>query len=186
MAYTFMDGAAKTQKKSQYYEMLGSRAIWADGWKAVVWHKKDSPYTEDKWELYHTDEDPTEFNDLAAANPAKLTELQGLWRKEAEANGVFPLDDRRYERVADPTRPVAAQKRDEYTYYPGTSIVHPTSSVTSSFQWTVSELQSNRTSRLQANTALLPATDFLSVATLEHRSVTSTARPLPSLADWKR
>ena len=125
MAYTFTEGAAKTRKPSQYYEMLGSRAIWAGGWKAVVWHKKDTPYTEDKWELYHTDEDPTEFNDLAAANPAKLKELQDLWRQEAESNGVFPLDDRRYERVADPTRPVAAQPRDEYTYYPGTSIVHP-------------------------------------------------------------
>jgi arylsulfatase len=125
MAYTFNDGAAPTRKKSQYYEMLGSRAIWAGGWKAVVWHKKDTPYSEDKWELYHTDEDPTEFNDLAATNPSKLKELQDLWRKEAIANGVFPLDDRRYERVADPTRPVAAQTRSEYTYYPGTSIVHP-------------------------------------------------------------
>jgi arylsulfatase len=125
MLYTFTDGAAKTRKKSQYYEMLGSRAIWADGWKAVAWHKKDTPYSEDKWELYHTDVDPTEFNDVAAANPQKLKELLDLWQKEAEANNVLPLDDRRYERVADPTRPVAAQPREEYTYYPGTSIVHP-------------------------------------------------------------
>lgn len=125
MAYTFSDGAAKTRKKSQYYEMLGSRAIWAEGWKAVVWHKKDAPYSEDKWELYHADVDPTEFNDLAAANPAKLKELQDLWQKEAKANNVLPLDDRHYERVADPTRPVAALPRDEYIYYPGTSIVHP-------------------------------------------------------------
>jgi arylsulfatase len=109
MAYTFHDGSAKTRKQSQYYEMLGSRAIWSNGWKAVVWHKKDTPYTEDNWELYHTDEDPTESNDDASANPAKLKELQDLWSKEADANGVFPLDDRRYERVADPTRPVAAQ-----------------------------------------------------------------------------
>lgn len=125
MAYTFTDSEAKTRKKSQYYEMLGSRAIWADGWKAVVWHKKDTPYTEDKWELYNTDVDPTEFQDLAAENPGKLQQLQDLWRTEAEVNNVFPLDDRRYERVADPTRPVAALPRDEYTYYAGTSIVHP-------------------------------------------------------------
>lgn len=91
----------------------------------MVWHKKDAPYAEDQWELYHTDEAPTEFNDLAAAKPTKLKELQELWRKEAEANGVSPLDDRRYERVADPTRPVAARPRGEYTYHPGTSIVHP-------------------------------------------------------------
>lgn len=43
MAYSFTDGTAKTKKKSQYYEMLGSRAMWADGWTAVTWHKKDTP-----------------------------------------------------------------------------------------------------------------------------------------------
>ncbi len=125
MAYTFADGSAKTRKQSQYYEMLGSRAIWADGWKAVTWHKKDSDYGDDKWELYHTDEDPSEFTDLAAKKPEKLAELMKLWREEAGKNGVFPLDDRRYERVADPTRPVAALPKDEYTYYHGASIVHP-------------------------------------------------------------
>ena len=88
--------------------MLGSRAIWADGWKAVTWHKKDTPWDEDRWELYHTDVDFTESNDLAATNPEKLKELQDLWLAEAKKYNVLPLDDRRYERAADPTRPVAA------------------------------------------------------------------------------
>ena len=44
---------------------------------------------------------------------------------ENYAGYVLPLDDRRYERVADPTRPVAAIEKPSYTYYPGTSIVHP-------------------------------------------------------------
>jgi len=48
-----------------------------------------------------------------------------LWYEEAKKNGVFPLDDRRYERAADPTRPVAAIDKPAYEYYPGTSIVHP-------------------------------------------------------------
>jgi arylsulfatase len=37
---------------------------------------------------------------------------------------VLPLDDRRYERAADPGRPMAAMVSDSYTYYPGTSVLH--------------------------------------------------------------
>jgi len=125
MAYSFTDGAAKTRKRAQYYEMLGSRAIWADGWKAITWHKKDIPWDEDKWELYHTDADFTESNDLAASQPEKLKELQELWLAEAKKYDVLPLDDRRYERAADPTRPVAAIAKTSYTFYPSTSILHP-------------------------------------------------------------
>ena len=60
MAYTFDDGEAPTRKQVQYYEMLGSRAIWADGWTAVAWHKKDTSWEDDDWELYHTDQDLTQ------------------------------------------------------------------------------------------------------------------------------
>jgi arylsulfatase len=125
MAYTLKNADAPTLKKIQYYEMLGSRAIWADGWTAVTWHKKDTPWEEDKWELYHTAEDFSQARDLAAAKPVKLKELLDLWWSEAKKYNVLPLDDRRYERVADPTRPVAAESKPVYTYYPGTSIVHP-------------------------------------------------------------
>jgi arylsulfatase len=56
--------------------MLGSRAIWADGWTAVTWHKKDTPWEDDRWELYHTDVDFSEAHNLAAERPDKLRELQ--------------------------------------------------------------------------------------------------------------
>jgi arylsulfatase len=125
MAYSFTDGRAPTRKRVQYYEMLGSRAIWADGWSAVAWHKKGAPWEEDRWELYHTDVDFAQNDDLAAQNPAKLAELIALWQEEAERNNVLPLDDRRYERASDPGRPVAAQPRESYTFYPGTSVLHP-------------------------------------------------------------
>lgn len=62
---------------------------------------------------------------MAAQNPEKLAELEKQWWAEAKKYDVLPLDDRRYERVADPSRPVAAMDKDEYTFYPGTSIVHP-------------------------------------------------------------
>jgi arylsulfatase len=69
--------------------------------------------------------DFSQVNDLAAKHPEKLKELQALWQTEAERFNVLPLDDRRYERAADPTRPIAAIARTSYTFYPGTSILHP-------------------------------------------------------------
>ncbi len=125
MAYTFDDPNAPRRRKAQYYEMLGSRAIWSDGWTAVAWHKKDDDWSRDKWELYHTDVDLSEAHDLAAERPDKLHALQALWTDEAKTYNVLPLDDRRYERTADPTRPIAAIEKSAYDYYPGTSIVHP-------------------------------------------------------------
>lgn len=125
MAYTFDEADAKTRKEIQYYEMLGSRAIWSEGWTAVTWHKKGTSWEDDQWELYHTDIDFTQANNLAEEKPEKLQELQRLWWSEAEKSGVLPLDDRRYERVADPTRPAAALDKPIYTYYPKTTIVHP-------------------------------------------------------------
>ena len=125
MAYTFADASAPTRKAIQYYEMLGSRALWSDGWTAVAWHQKDTPWEDDRWELYHTDQDFSQAKDLAAEQPDKLAALKNLWWEEARKYNVLPLDDRRYERVADPTRPVAAIQKDSYVYYPGTSIVHP-------------------------------------------------------------
>ena len=125
LAYTFADATSASRKKSQYYEMFGSRAMWADGWTAVSWHNRGQPYERDSWELYHSDRDFSESTDLAAQHPDKLKALQALWQAEAEKYDVLPLDDRRYERVADPTRPVAALPKPVYTFYPGTSVVHP-------------------------------------------------------------
>ncbi len=125
LAYTFTKPAAKTRKRVQYYEMLGSRAIWSGGWTAVAWHKKDTSWADDKWELYHTDVDVTQVNDLAAKRPDKLQQMIATWQAEAEKFQVLPLDDRRYERAADPGRPIAALTKDRYTFYAGTSNLHP-------------------------------------------------------------
>lgn len=125
MAYTFTDAKAPTRRKVQYFEMLGSRGLWADGWKAVTWHRPGTSWDDDRWELYHTDVDLAEINDLATAQPGKLDELKALWLAEARKYQVLPLDDRRYERANIPDRPVAAMVRPLYTYYPGTSIMHP-------------------------------------------------------------
>jgi arylsulfatase len=97
MRYSFDDPAAASARETQFYSMLGSRAIWHEGWKAVTTHPAISGWSnfnDDTWELYHTDVDRAELHDLAAEHPDKLRELVNLWFAEAGANQAFPLDDR--------------------------------------------------------------------------------------------
>lgn len=77
----------------QYYEMLGNRAIYADGWRAVTNHigvKPSRKLSEDKWELYHVESDYSECHDVAEQYPEKLEELKNRWFVEAGKYGVFP------------------------------------------------------------------------------------------------
>ena len=85
---------AASKRSVQYYEMLGHRAIWADGWKAVTMHRYGSPFEDDEWALYDTNSDFAECHDLAESHPEKLRELIDLWWSEAEKYNVLPLDDR--------------------------------------------------------------------------------------------
>jgi len=97
MRYSFGDPSAPSARQTQFYSMLGSRAIWHDGWKAVTTHPTISGWShfnDDTWELYHIDTDRSELHDLAAEHPDRLRELINLWFAEAGANGAFPLDDR--------------------------------------------------------------------------------------------
>ncbi|UHA72027.1 arylsulfatase [Paenibacillus sp. 481] len=94
LAYTFAQADAPTEKQVQYYEMVGNRGIWHQGWKAVAAHESDTPFQDDKWELYHVDSDFSEVNDLAETHPEKLQELIDLWWIEAGRYGVLPLDGR--------------------------------------------------------------------------------------------
>jgi arylsulfatase A-like enzyme len=116
LAYTFDAPGAPTRKITQHYELLGDRALWHRGWKAVARHDKGADFEQDRWELYHTDADFSECEDLAAKHPERLRELVDRWWAEAGAHDVLPLDDREYERVAVS---VAARTRTTYVYYPG-------------------------------------------------------------------
>ncbi|MBB4804108.1 arylsulfatase [Flavobacterium nitrogenifigens] len=127
MRYTF-DAApnTKTQKHIQYFAMLGSRALWKDGWKAVALHAPlggKGHFDKDVWELYNTDVDRSESNNLAAKYPDKLKELIKDWNDEAAKNLVLPLDDRSAIEVLGTERPSSEAPRDLYKYYPGTSAV---------------------------------------------------------------
>lgn len=127
MKYTF-DAKADdpTQKKVQYYVMLGTRGIWADGWKAASVHAPltgKGHFDKDDWQLYHTDIDRSESQDLAKQNPEKLKELINLWMDEAKKNNGLPLDDRTAVEILGIERPAQEPPRDRYVYYPGTAPV---------------------------------------------------------------
>jgi arylsulfatase len=120
-AATIADATTQDVKTTQYYEMLGSRAIYHEGWMAVTWHKPGTDWNDDRWELYDQRTDYTQAWDLADAEPEKLGELIELWWSEARRHNVLPLDDRGRDRFVDPTRPTASEDREVYRYYPDTS-----------------------------------------------------------------
>ncbi len=97
MLSTFGSPEAPSTKGVQYYEMMGHRAIYAHGWKAVTRHQPGTSFDDDDWELYHLAEDRSECRNLATAEPARLAELIELWWREAAEHGVLPLDDRTIE-----------------------------------------------------------------------------------------
>jgi hypothetical protein len=126
MRCTFEDADAPTQKRMQYYAMLGTRGIWQDGWKAVTVHGPTSDlghFDRDEWELYNVDADRSEAQNIAQENPEKLKNLIELWFNEAGKYDVLPLDDRHPEEVLTDPRPVPAPPRDTYIYYPHASEV---------------------------------------------------------------
>ena len=117
---------APTHKKRQYYEMLGTRGIWEDGWLAAAIHTPISNkghFDQDQWQLYHVDVDRSESKDLAKENPEKLQALVKAWSEEAEKNMVLPLDDRSALELINQPRPGGEAARERYVYYPGTSSV---------------------------------------------------------------
>jgi arylsulfatase len=127
MRYTF-DAApeAPSQKRVQYYAMLGTRGIWQDGWKAAALHAALSGkgnFDKDEWQLYHVDEDRSESKDLAKENPEKLKALISAWMDEAKKNNVLPLDDRTAVQQLGVERPSEEALRERYIYYPETEPV---------------------------------------------------------------
>jgi arylsulfatase A-like enzyme len=105
MVYTFANAKAPSTHTTQYFEIFGNRAIYNDGWLAGTVHKAPweskprATLQNDKWELYDTRSDFSLTNDLAAKNPDKLKEMQGLFLTEAVKYSVLPLDDRTLERL---------------------------------------------------------------------------------------
>jgi arylsulfatase A-like enzyme len=120
-ASTFGSADAAEVHTTQYYEMLGCRALYEDGWKAVTYHEVqfDEPGLDKApWELYDLRADPSETRDLAAAEPDRLARMIDTWWKEAEANNVLPVDNRPFSEMVF-NRPSSVAPRNRYRYYPG-------------------------------------------------------------------
>jgi arylsulfatase A-like enzyme len=127
MAYTWdkANTNAPTRHTTQYFEMLGNRAIYQDGWVAATtpanlpWalSTKEPPdvITGYKWELYNVTEDPTQFTDLAAKMPDKLKQLQDAFYAEAKRYNVLPIDNSSLARFLT-QRPSATTGRKKFTY----------------------------------------------------------------------
>ncbi len=104
MLATLRDATAPETHEVQYFEIMGNRGIYHQGWTAVTKHRTPwlfnapPPFDQDIWELYGPD-DWTQAHDLSKENPEKLAELQRLWLIEAVKYNVVPLDDRSVERI---------------------------------------------------------------------------------------
>jgi hypothetical protein len=113
--------------------MLGTRAIWHEGWKASTEHGPVpfnlGKFDEDRWQLFHTDEDRSEAHDLAEQHPDKLEELKAMWLEEAKKFDVLPLNDLGIIEFRALEYEVAVLKSGQYVYYPGTSEVPEASAV---------------------------------------------------------
>jgi len=101
-AYTFDSATAPGRKQTQYFDIMGSRGIYHDGWMASTFGPRKPWVAEmidiskwdpmrDKWELFDTRKDFSLMNDLAARQPAKLEELKALFMRVAEENKVLPI-----------------------------------------------------------------------------------------------
>ena len=139
-AHTLEDADAPSKHRTQYFEMLGHRSIYHDGWRAVCpWPGPSfaeagtgfgnpisaNQLTEldaNNWEVYHVAEDFAENHDVAADNRTRLIEMIAQWHVEAGKYNVLPIDGRGAQRVAD-ERPAIAVDRTSYTYYPHTQPV---------------------------------------------------------------
>jgi len=102
-AYSLNDPAAQGRLHTQYFEIMGSRAIYHDGWMASAFGPRE-PWTpgappglatwtpdNDRWELYDLENDWSQANDLAASMPEKLAQMKELFAIEAARNQVYPV-----------------------------------------------------------------------------------------------
>ena len=129
LVYTFDQANAPTHHPSQYFELVGNRAMYKDGWIAsttplrLPWITAAGvaePNPDDfKWELYNVNEDFSQSHNLADKNPDKLKELQDAFDVEAKKYNVYPLDSSFASRVDPAIRPSLTRGRNEFTYYPG-------------------------------------------------------------------
>jgi arylsulfatase len=126
LAPTFNDPKAPT-RTTQYFEIIGNRAMYHDGWYARIVHsapwsaKPFAPLQAEQWELFDARTDFSLVTNVAAKYSDKVRELNELFMREASANHALPIDDRRFERLNAGLvgRPDLMAGRTSLTLYPG-------------------------------------------------------------------
>ncbi|MCP8941006.1 sulfatase-like hydrolase/transferase [Alsobacter sp. SYSU M60028] len=128
MLYSFADRDTRSRRSVQYFEMMGNRAIYKDGWIASARHGRlpwqtagaaTGAFADDQWELYDLSTDFSQANDLAARYPDKVKEMQAAFMEEARKYNVLPLDDRLSERFDMSLRPNPLKGLTKMIYGPG-------------------------------------------------------------------
>ena len=135
-ASTFDNASAREVRTTQYFEMMGNRAIYKDGWVAATRHGipwmtagQASGFDRDVWELYDVSKDFTEAENVAGQNPGKLKELQAAFDEEARKYNVLPLDDRMAGRFDLSNRPNPLAGLTSFTYGPGVGYVQESAAI---------------------------------------------------------
>ena len=123
MVYAFDAKDAPSRRRTQYFEMLGNRAIYSDGWVAATTPRR-MPWSADylsqdyQWELYNVANDYSEAVNLAGREPARLEALKREFDTVAGAAHVLPVDDSFLPRFGAGLRPGLFDGGDSFTFYP--------------------------------------------------------------------
>lgn len=123
MLYTFDNPEAPERHREQYFEMLGARSYYKDGWLAgtsVTWDTWGQNKTDPDslpWELYNLNEDWSQTQNLAARFPEKLAELRADFDKAAAKFNIYPLSSDFFSRIDPKFRPSALAPMASRTYY---------------------------------------------------------------------
>lgn len=132
LAETIKDAESAQGRRTQYWETLGHRAIWHDGWRAVTAHEPGGRYCDDSWRLYDTRSDFAEARDVSAEHPQQLRLLEDLWWQEAGRHDVLPLDDRPLRVLIELAGPNGLVAQDRLELRPGQSHVPAATAVVGS------------------------------------------------------
>ncbi|WP_269792260.1 arylsulfatase [Stenotrophomonas sp. Iso1] len=119
---SFNDAAFVAPARVQYFEMLGNRALYEDGWIASARHMTPwvKPYREgfeaDRWELYNLNQDFSQAKDLASEYPERLAAMKRRFDEQARDNHVYPLSN--YVEGRDYGAPTVAGSRQLFEFVP--------------------------------------------------------------------
>jgi arylsulfatase len=127
LVYSFNNADAPTRHTEQYFEMLGNRAYYSNGWMASTtpeispWDRAHPPIDANsfKWELYNLNSDYSQGKNVAGEFPDKLAQLRKKFDAAAVKYKVYPLGSSLMTRFDPSNRPSLLTGRTHFTYYPG-------------------------------------------------------------------